>query len=121
MSGPVDQAAGLVWRYRDEDNYYIARANALEGNVGYKVENGERTDLPLAGQGRTYGMDAEVPLNEWSTLGLRMTGDRFTVSLNGNDLFEVEDQTFTEPGRVGLWTKADSVTAFDDLTITPLR
>ena len=121
LSGSIDQAAGLVWRYLDEDNYYIVRANALEGNVvAYKVENGERTDLPLVGQG-DLRLEAEVPSNEWSTLGVRMTGDRFTVSLNGTDLFEVQDQTFTEPGKVGLWTKADSVTAFDDLTITPLR
>ncbi len=98
------------------------RANALEGNVvAYKVENGERTDLPLVGQGRTYGIDAEVPSNEWSTLGVRMEGDGFTVSLNGTDLFEVQDETFAEPGKIGLWTKADSVTAFDDLRITPLR
>ena len=122
LSGSIDQAAGLVWRYLDEDNYYIVRANALEGNVvAYKVENGERTDLPLVGQGRTYGAETEVPSNEWSILGVRVAGDRFTVSLNDTELFEVEDQTFAEPGKVGLWTKADSVTAFDDLTITPLR
>ncbi len=119
ISGVIDQAAGLVWRYQDEYNYYIVRANALEGNVVlYKVEDGERTDLPLAGQGRTYGTEAAVPANAWSTLAVSVRGDRFAVSLNGMELFEVEDQIFTDAGKVGLWTKADSATAFDDLTIT---
>lgn len=122
LSGNIDQAAGLVWRYQDENNYYIARANALEGNVvAYKVDNGERTDLPLVGQGRTYGVEAEVPTNAWSNLAVSAVGNNFIVSLNGTDLFEVEDRTFTEPGRIGLWTKADSVTAFDDLIVSPLR
>ena len=73
ISGATDQAAGLVWRYLDERNYYIVRANALEGNVVlYKVEDGERTDLPLLGQGRTYGADAAVPANAWGTLAVRV-------------------------------------------------
>ena len=122
LSGKIDQAAGLVWRYQDEGNYYVARANALEGNVvAYKVESGERTDLPLIGQGRTYGVDVEVPAETCSLLSVRAEGDRFTVSLNGADLFEVQDGTFAGPGKVGLWTKADSVTAFDDLVVTPIR
>jgi hypothetical protein len=122
LSGRIDQAAGLVWRYQDADNYYIARANALEGNVvAYKVENGRRVDLPLVGKGRTYGVDARVPHNAWSTLGVTAIGDMMVVSLNGTDLFEVEDRTFTGPGRIGLWTKADSVTAFDDLTVSLLK
>jgi hypothetical protein len=118
VSGRVDQAAGLVWRYQDEDNYYLVRANALEGNVVlYKVERGRRTDLPLKGAGRTYGKDAPVPKGQWSTLGVVVTGPRFEVSLNGVKLYEVEDTTFAAPGRIGVWTKADSVTHFDDLTI----
>src|SRR5712692_9060467 len=69
VSGNGDQGAGIVWRYRDKDNYYIVRANALEGNVVlYKVENGRRTDLPLVGKGRTYGMKEKVPSGEWGTL-----------------------------------------------------
>ena len=120
ISGATDQAAGLVWRYRDENNYYIARANALEGNVVlYKVENGERTDLPLVAQGRTYGVDAEVAVGAWSTLSVRVEGDLMTVYLNDTELFNVQDSTFGEAGKVGLWTKADSVTAFDDLSIAP--
>lgn len=121
ISGATDQAAGLVWRYTDENNYYIVRANALEGNVVlYKVEDGERTDLPLVGHGLTYGTEAPVTAGEWSTLAVSAEGDRFTVSLNGAELFEVQDQTFVEAGMVGLWTKADSVTAFDDLTFATL-
>jgi hypothetical protein len=120
VSGRVDQAAGLVWRYRDADNYYIVRANALEGNVVlYKVEKGKRTDLPLKGTGRTYGKKVAVPKNTWSQLGVTVRGSLHTVSLNGQGLYEVEDTTFTTPGKVGLWTKADSVTYFDDFTIVP--
>ena len=69
ISGRVDQAAGLVWRYQNQDNYYIVRANALEDNVVlYKVEGGKRTDLPVKGEGRTYGKKSEVPSGQWSTL-----------------------------------------------------
>jgi hypothetical protein len=118
VSGRVDQAAGLVWRYQDSNNYYIVRANALEGNVVlYKVENGKRTDLPLKGSGRTYGKKADVSKDRWSQLGVTVRGNTFTVSLNGQGLYEVEDTTFAGAGRVGVWTKADSVTYFDDLTI----
>ena len=119
VSGRVDQAAGLVWRYQNEDNYYIVRANALEDNVVlYKVQNGQRTDLAVKGEGRTYGKPAEVPAGQWSTLRVVATGGRFEVFLNGAKLYEVEDATFTGQGRVGVWTKADSVTHFDDLTVT---
>ena len=119
VSGRVDQAAGLVWRYQNEDNYYIVRANALEDNVVlYKVQNGQRTDLPVKGEGRTYGKSAEVPGGQWSTLRVIATGPRFEVYFNGTKLYEVEDVTFTGAGRVGVWTKADSVTHFDDLTVT---
>ena len=118
VSGSEDQAAGVVWRYRDADNYYIVRANALENNVVlYKVENGKRDDLPLRGEGRTYGKKANVPSQQWSELRVLVTGNLFEVFLNGEKLYEVEDETFKEAGKVGLWTKADSVTHFDDLRI----
>ena len=118
VSGDVDQAAGLVWRYQDANNYYIVRANALEGNVVlYKVQNGKRTDLPLKGSGRTYGKKADVPKNTWGQMGVSVRGTLFTVSVNGQGLYEVEDSTFTGAGKVGVWTKADSVTYFDDLTV----
>ena len=118
VSGRVDQAAGLVWRFQNEDNYYIVRANALENNVVlYKVEKGKRTDLPLKGEGRTYGKKAQVPSGQWSTLRVVAAGPRFEVFLNGSKLYDVEDSTFGQAGKVGLWTKADSVTQFDDVTI----
>ncbi len=101
VSGQVDQAAGLVWRYQDENNYYIVRANALEGNVVlYKVESGKRTDLPVKGEGRTYGKASKVPAGQWSTLRVVARGRLFEVHLNGRKLYEVED-AHLHPGRQG--------------------
>lgn len=118
ISGRVDQAAGLVWRYQNQDNYYIVRANALEDNVVlYKVEGGKRTDLPLKGEGRTYGKKTDVPAGQWSTLRVVANGRVFEVYYNGTKLYDVEDDTFGKAGKVGVWTKADSVTQFDDLTV----
>jgi hypothetical protein len=115
VSGVEDQAAGIVWRYQNQNNYYIVRANARENNVVlYKVEKGIRTDLPLVGKGRTYGEKARIPSGEWGTLRVVAQGNRFEVYSNGVKLFEVEDTTFPLAGKVGLWTKADSLTLFDD-------
>ncbi len=120
VSGKVDQAAGLVWRYRDENNYYLVRANALENNVVlYKVESGIRT--PLAPKGmpaKTFGDNRPVPSKAWSVLRVVFQGTLFTVYFDGHRLFEVEESTFLGPGKVGLWTKADSVTYFDDFQVT---
>lgn len=113
VSGKVDQAAGLIVRARDENNYYVARANALENNVRlYRVVKGSRQ--------RFAGVDVPVARGQWQQLGLRVEGDRFTVSLNGRTLFKATDRTFAEVGRVGVWTKADSVTYFDELVVTRL-
>jgi hypothetical protein len=118
VSGRADQAAGLVWRYKDAANYYIVRANALEHNVVlYKVQNGRRTDLPLKGVGRTYGKKITVPSGQWSTLRVTADGSLFTVYLNGEKLYDAEDVTFADTGKIGVWTKADSVAYFDNLTI----
>jgi hypothetical protein len=118
ISGEVDQAAGIVWRYRDRDNYYVVRANALENNVVlYKTQNGVRTDLKLKAKDSGYGVKADVPKDKWSTLKVSAAGNSFIVYLNDKALFEVVDDTFTEAGKVGVWTKADSVTHFDDLRI----
>lgn len=121
LSGKVDQAAGLVWRYRDPENYYIVRANALEENVVlYEVERGKRSDLNPVDAGLfAYGKKAPVRSGTWQELRVEVEGDLFRVSLDGSHLFDVRDATFAGPGKVGLWTKADSVTAFDDLTIAP--
>jgi hypothetical protein len=119
VSGSGDQAAGLVWRYKDPDNYYIVRANALEDNVVlYKVEGGKRISLaPKGTPTKTYGIKHPVAKQTWSTLRVEFEGNLFTVLYDGKKLFEVEDATFTGPGKVGLWTKADSVTYFDDFQI----
>ena len=122
MKGDEDRAAGLVWRYKDKNNYYIVRANALEDNVVlYKVENGKRSDLPLIGKGKTYGMKTKVAPGEWGMLRIIAKGNHFEAILNGSKLFDVEDNTFNEAGKVGVWTKADSYTLFDDLTISPIK
>jgi hypothetical protein len=117
ISGKEDQAAGLVVRYQDPNNYYVVRANALEDNVVfYIVKNGSRIDLPVKGQGRTYGAKAPVTKGGWNTLGLKAESNTFTISLNGKKLYEVEDSQLGKSGKFGLWTKADSVIQFDDLT-----
>jgi len=109
IAGKEDQAGGLVWRARDADNYYIARANALEDNVTiYHTIKGKRTEKK-----RT---NTKVASNQWHTLRVDFSGDHFTVTLDGKKAIEWDDQTFTEAGMVGVWTKADSVTLFDDFT-----
>lgn len=119
LAGKVDQSAGLVWRYQDPNNYYVVRANALEDNVVlYKVQDGTRTDLkPLGAGPLAYGKKTPVQAEQWQTLQVVARGAHFEVALNGDQLFEVEDDTFTQAGKIGLWTKADSVVAFDDLKL----
>ena len=118
VSGRVDEAAGLVWRYQDANNYYIVRANALEGNVVvYKIQNGRRTDLPVKGEGDTYGKPSRVPSGAWGTLRVFARGSLFEVYHDGRKLYAVEDTTFRQAGRVGVWTNPDAVTNFDDLTV----
>jgi hypothetical protein len=113
MSGSIDQAGGIAVRIDDPDNYYVARANALEHNVRfYRVLMGRREQLA--------GADLKVAPNEWHRIGLRAEGTRFTVSFDGKILFTAADDTFREAGGVGLWTKSDSVTRFDQLTVTTL-
>jgi len=114
VSGKVDQAGGIVVRLTTPDDYYVARANALEDNVRfYRVVKGKREQLK--------GANLKVATNEWHTLELRAEGDRFTVFFDGKQLYTAQDNTFTGAGRVGLWTKADSVTYFDAITITTLE
>ena len=117
LSGKKDQAAGVVWRAKDKDNYYICRANALEDNVVlYRVKEGKRTALEIVGRKGGYGVDEKVAPARWHTLRAEFTGARVKVIFDGKPLFEVEDGTFSEAGKVGLWTKADSVTLFDDFS-----
>jgi hypothetical protein len=119
VSGSGDQAAGIVWRYKDPNNYYIVRANALEDNVVlYKVAGGTRTALaPKGTPSNTYGVKQRVPKNTWCALQVTFQGNSFTVIFDGKKIFEVEDATFPGAGKAGLWTKADSVTYFDDFQI----
>jgi hypothetical protein len=117
VSGDTDQAAGVIWRCQDADNYYICRPNALEDNVVlYKVEKGKRSALDIVGRKGGYGVEASVAKAAWHTLRVEFAGKKFTVFLNGKKLFEVEDETFKDAGKVGLWTKADSVMLFDDFS-----
>ncbi|MFN7997341.1 MAG: hypothetical protein U0Q18_27235 [Bryobacteraceae bacterium] len=120
VSGQEERAGGLVWRFHDPNNYYLVRANALENNIVLcKVENGR--EIPLAVRGtrtRTFAVGHEIPANEWSVLKVQFRGPLFSVYFNRRRVFQVVDSTFADPGRVGLWTKADSVTYFDDFRVT---
>jgi len=122
VDGAVDQAAGIVWRYQDPNNYYIVRANALENNVVlYKVENGVRLSIAPKGlPSRSYGVKHLIPQGRWNTLRVEFKDHSFTVFFNAERLFETEDRTFTQAGKTGLWTKADSISAFTDLKIEPV-
>jgi hypothetical protein len=114
VAGTVDEAGGIVVRLSTPDDYYVARANALEDNVRfYRVVKGRREQLA--------GADLKVSANQWHTLTLRAEGERFTVSFDGNALFSAQDGTFRDAGKVALWTKADSVTYFDTISITSLE
>lgn len=116
VAGSEDRAAGLVWRARDADNYYVVRANALEDNVVlYKTVNGARSAIDIVGRTGGYGVNVPVPANQWHGLRVEFKGTLFRVLYNGEQLFEVEDSAFSGAGMVGLWTKADSVTLFDKI------
>ncbi len=122
IKGKRDQGGGFVWRFIDANNHYIVRENPLEDNVVlYKMENGVRTDLPLIGKGRTYGVDVEPLGLDWNTLSVTVIDNIFTVYLNGKQLFQVKDETFKNAGKVGLWTKADAVSYFDDFQVKSIK
>jgi hypothetical protein len=122
VAGSEDRAAGLIWRAKDADNYYVVRANALEDNVVlYKTIRGVRTPLDIVGRNGGYGIKVAVPSGQWHTLRCDFAGNRFKVTYNGQAMFGVEDSSITDAGMIGLWTKADSVTLFDDLTYGEVR
>jgi len=109
ISGKEDQAGGVVWRLKDANNYYIARANALEDNVTiYHTINGRRTEKK-----RT---NMKVASNVWHTIRVDFADNHFTVTCDGKKAIEWDDDTFKEAGKVGVWTKADSLTLFDDFS-----
>jgi hypothetical protein len=109
LSGRQDQAGGLVWRWKDGDDYYVARANALENNVSlYYTQNGRRNTLKY--------VEAPVAGNTWHVLQVEFEGMLIRVALDGKVYIELDDDHIKGSGAVGLWTKADSVTAFDDFS-----
>jgi hypothetical protein len=122
VAGSEDRAAGLIWRAKDADNYYVVRANALEDNVVlYKTIKGVRAPLDLFDRKGGYGTKVLVPSGQWHTLRCDFAGNRFKVTYNGQAVFEVEDSSIMDAGMIGLWTKADSVTLFDDLVYGEAR
>jgi hypothetical protein len=109
IDGKIDQGGGVVWRARDAKNYYIARYNPLENNYRvYKLEDGRRIQLGTADVKRSEG---------WHTLRVAMTGEQIECYYDGKKYIKVKDSTFKEAGKIGLWTKADAQTYFDDLTV----
>ena len=112
LSGREDQAGGVMWRWKDGDHYYIARANALENNVSlYYAEKGKRNTIRY--------VDAPVAGNAWHLLRVEFTGRHIRVTLDGKTYIEVDDDRIAGAGAVGVWTKADSVTVFDDFGYGP--
>jgi hypothetical protein len=109
VSGNEDRAGGIIWRCQDADNYYSACANALENSVTiYHTIDGSPTEMQRA--------EIKVVPKQWHILRVDFRGPHFTVSLDGKKAFEWDDETFRDAGKIGLWTKADSVTLFDDFT-----
>lgn len=114
VAGTVDQAGGIAVRLLTPDDYYVARANALEDNVRfYRVVKGRREQLASA--------NIKVSPSAWHTLALKAEAERFTVSFDGKAVISTQDKTFPDAGKVALWTKADSVTYFDTISIRPLK
>lgn len=110
MAGKVDQGGGPVWRYQDNNNYYIARMNPLEDNFRvYKVVAGRRTELGNS--------DVEVAAGKWHTIRIVHKGKRIQCYLNGKLHLDVTDEEFSQPGKIGLWTKADAQTLFANLVV----
>jgi hypothetical protein len=111
VSGRVDEAGGLVFRYKDAGNYYLVRANALEDNFRlYHVVKGRRVQFA--------GANTQVTPNQWHELKVACIGNQITCFYDGKQLIQATDETFKDPGKIGVWTKADSVTYFDDLAVT---
>lgn len=108
-SAKRDQAGGVVWRWKDGNTYYVARANALENNVSlYYTLNGRRNTIRY--------VDAPVPLNTWHTLRVGFSAQSIRVALNGKTYIDITNDRIAGAGAVGVWTKADSVTSFDDFS-----
>jgi hypothetical protein len=113
VSGEVDEACGLVFRLRDANNYYLTRANAAENNVRlYFVRDGRREQIA--------SWNSKVTRGVWHPFRVRVQGDHAEVFWDATKVLDHHDKTFSDAGKVGVWTKADSVTEFDDLSVKPL-
>jgi hypothetical protein len=111
LKGKNDQGGGFVWRYQDANNYYICRMNPLEDNYRvYKVIDGKRIQLQTK-------EELKVPVGEWHTLKVKMQGDRIECFLDGKRELDVKDATISKGGKVGLWSKSDAQTEFDDFRV----
>lgn len=122
VSGKEDQAGGVIWRVKDKDNYYVCRANALEDNVVlYKTVRGTRSALDIVGRKGGYGVKEPVAPTQWHKFRVEFKAHHFAVIFDGKHLFDVEDNTFNDAGKVGVWTKADSVILFDDFSYGTTR
>ncbi len=111
IKGKLDQGGGLVWRYKDANNYYIARMNPLEDNFRvYKTVNGKRSQLATK-------EELKVPAGEWHRMKIEQKGEHIECYLDGKMYLDVKDDTFKEAGKIGLWSKADAQSYFDDLTV----
>jgi hypothetical protein len=109
ISGKEDQGGGLVWRAKNDRNYYVVRYNPVQGNYRvYMVKSGRLIQF--------VSLDIKSDKN-WHTLRVVMQGDLIKCYLDGKKYLEFEDSTFPASGRIGLWTLADARTYFDDLTI----
>lgn len=121
IRGDMSATAGIVFRHSDRNNYYVVRASSNDKNVvAYKTVNGRRINIGVNGNTATYGVHARIQHRAWNTLRVTTKGNLFTVYLNDKKVLETEDDTFTAPGRVGVWTKSDAVSEFDDLTVAVL-
>lgn len=114
-AGKKDRGAGIVWRYQDANNYYIARMNPLEDNIRvYKVVGGKRS-------AEFQDAEVKVPSGEWHTLKIKMAGDHIECFVDEKKYLDVKDETFTKAGKFGLWTKADAQTSFDNVLVKEFK
>jgi hypothetical protein len=112
IAGKRDQGGGIVWRYQDANNYYVARMNPLEDNFRvYKVTGGKRS-------AEFEDNEVKVPVNEWHTMKIKMEGNHIECFVDGKKYLDVKDDSIKDAGKVGLWTKADAQTYFDDFKVS---
>ncbi len=113
VAGKIDQGGGLIWRARDDKNYYVAWFNPLDKTYQVcVVENGHSMDLQSV---------AVKDVGDWRTMAVSVTADRIECYLDGKKLLDVKDATFREPGKIGLWTRSDAQTSFDNLVASEKR